>query len=321
MNEILKKITEIGLVPVMNIKDTEDAIPLARALYNGGLPIMEVMFRTDAAAESIRLITDAMPDFLVGAGTILTIEQAKKAVDSGAKFLVSPGFNSIIVKFAIENKIPIVPGCVTPTEIEAALEMGLEVLKFFPAIQMGGVSAMKLLSGPYPSVRFMPTGDLTIETAKEYLGFHKVAAAGGDFMLSYEDIKQKRFDKVEESVRQTITEYFNFKVAHFGMNCKSEEEAKTACEKLSDTLGLAMNPFEKCFFSGSLFEVMKSPFFNKCGHVAIGTKDADRAVAYLKRKGYKFHEETNAYDENGCLKCSYLDNDYNGFALHILKVD
>jgi 2-dehydro-3-deoxyphosphogluconate aldolase / (4S)-4-hydroxy-2-oxoglutarate aldolase len=319
MDNVLKQITGYGMIPVLNIQNKEDAIPLAEALTNGGLPLMEVMFRTEAAAKSIESIAKEFPSFCVGAGTVLTVEQARDAKSSGAKFIVSPNFDTKVVEYCLSENIPVVPGCITPSEVWQALSMGLEVLKFFPAIQMGGLRSMQLLSGPYPKVRFVPTGDLTRKEMNEYLSSSKVAAVGGDFMLSYDDINSRRFDKIEQSVRETILDHFDFHIAHLGVNCNSDSEAKSVCEALSSTLMQSVIPLEKCYFSGTLFEVLKTPFFNKAGHVAIGTRDAERAYLFLKAQGIQFHEETVTRDENGRVKAAYLSADFGGFALHLLQ--
>lgn len=316
---VLKEIAEIGMIPVLNIDKLERAIPLAKALKAGGLPLMEVMFRTPVAADCIKEISANMPDFIIGAGTILSEEQAQKAIDAGAKFLVSPGFNPKVVKFAVSKNIPIVPGCVSPTEVEAALDLGVKVLKFFPAVQCGGVPAMRLLSGPYPDVTFVPTGDLDKPLAYEYLGFNKVAAAGGDFMLKYEDIHSDNYEKITSDVAETISKYLNFHIAHVGMNASSNDEAGDLASRLSKTLFKEVLPNPVSTFVGSLVEVMHKPFYHERGHVAIGTRDATRAYHFLKRNGVEFIEDTITRTPNGQIICAYIKEDFNGFALHLLQ--
>lgn len=319
MSSVLKFIESYGMIPVLNIRREKDALPLAKALQKGGLPLMEVMFRTEAAAACIAQIAEEMPEFCIGAGTVLTVEQAEQAKQAGAKFIVSPNFDEKVVRYCVKEQVPVIPGCVTPSEVNRALSMGLTAVKFFPAIQMGGLKAMQLLSGPYPQVKFVPTGDLTRKEMNEYLTFPKVAAAGGDFMLSYEDLENRRFDRIEQSVRETILEHLDFHIAHIGINCPSAGDAKAVCESLSSALFQNVTEYEKSFFSGSLFEVMKAPFYNRSGHVAIGTRDAQRAYTFLKDSGIRFHEETLTRDENGRIKAVYLDADFGGFALHLLQ--
>lgn len=319
MVQILKTIDKIGMVPVMALSDVTTAIPLAKALQKGGIPVMEIMFRTPQAPDCIKAIADAMPDFIVGAGTVLTIEQVKCAVDHGAMFIVSPGSNPEIIKYCTENNIIVIPGCVTPSEIEQALGFGIEVVKFFPALQMGGISTINEVSGPYPSIKFMVTGSLQKYHIADLLVHRKVSAVGGDFMLTSSDITTGDFEHITLQVKETIADYLNFHIAHIGVNCNSSDEAKELCEKLSVVLGQKTFEFEKCFFSGSLFEVMKNPFYYEKGHIAIGTSDVKRAKYQLEQKGFVFMEETSSFDTNGDLKAIYLKENFGGYALHLLK--
>ncbi|MHB1394905.1 MAG: bifunctional 4-hydroxy-2-oxoglutarate aldolase/2-dehydro-3-deoxy-phosphogluconate aldolase [Clostridia bacterium] len=319
MNEILKQIGDIGIVPIMQLDSADDAVPLAKALNDGGIPLMEIMFRTPAAEESIKRISKEMPDFLVGAGTILSVEQAQKAIDAGAQFIVSPGFNPKVVKFCIDNNIPITPGCVTPTEIEAAIEMGIDVVKFFPAVQTGGVAAMNELSGPYPGVKFIATGGLTAETMCEYIKFDKLLAAGGGFMVEQSFIKNKEYDKVTELVAEVLHAMLGFEVGHVGINCTEDSQAKQLSKQLADLFSFPVSEFPKSYFPGKLFEVMKNPYFGVKGHISILTNDVPRAYAYFKRKGVPFREETAAYNKNGKLSVIYFEEEYGGFALHLAQ--
>ncbi len=316
---VMEAISRIGMIPVISIDKAERAVPLAKALSKGGLPLMEVMFRTEAAAEAIKRIAAEMPDFIIGAGTVLTVEQVKKAAECGAKFLVAPGFNPEVCKAAKEIGLPIVPGCTSPTEVEAARCLDLHVLKFFPAVENGGVPAMRLLSGPYPDVRFVPTGDLTRPLCNEYLAFHKVAAAGGDFMLSYDDIHADNYEKISQDVEETILGYLHFHIAHMGMSANSKEESIAMSTRLASVLNLGVRECAESSFAGKLFEVMYEPFFHSAGHVAIGTADATRAYHYLKRRGVEFYEDTVSYDQNGKIIAAYMKENFGGFALHLLQ--
>lgn len=319
MNEILKIIGDIGIVPIMQLDNAEDAVPLAMSLEAGGLPLMEIMFRTPAAEESIRRISSEMPDFLVGAGTILNIDQVKRAVAAGAKFIVSPGFNPKVVSYCVENNIPITPGCITPTEIEAAIELGIEVVKFFPAVQMGGVAAMNELSGPYPNIKFIATGGLTTELMCEYLRFDKLLAAGGGFMVKPEYLHNKEFDKITMLTNEVIHKMLGLKIGHVGINCDSEIEALGLSRRLSGLFDFGISDFPKSYFAGKLFEVMKSPYYGQKGHISILSSDVPRAYAFLKRKGVEFIEQTAGYDEKGKLSVIYLKEEFGGFALHLAK--
>lgn len=198
MNSIEEKIAGCGVVPVVVLEDAKDAAPLADALVKGGLPCAEVTFRTDAAEESIRIMTKAYPDMLVGAGTVLTTEQVDRAVAAGAEFIVSPGFDAEIVDYCIGKEIPVFPGCVTPSEVAQAVKRGLRVVKFFPAGQYGGVGTIKALAAPYTSVKFMPTGGVNAENLEEYLSCDKIACCGGSWMVKGSLVKAGEFEKIRE---------------------------------------------------------------------------------------------------------------------------
>jgi len=190
MHEVLERLHELKIIPVVKINDVEKAIPLAQALCLGGLPCAEITFRTAQAEEAIRRIAVAFPEMLVGAGTVLTIEQVDKAVAAGARFIVSPGFNPRVVDHCIALGIPITPGCSSPSDVEQALERGLEVVKFFPAENLGGVSMLKAISGPYGGLKFIPTGGINAKNISEYLAFTKVLACGGSWMVKDELINE-----------------------------------------------------------------------------------------------------------------------------------
>ncbi len=204
MMDMMKRIEEMGIVPVVVIEDAKQALPLAEALCAGGLPCAEVTFRTAAAREAIREMKKK-ENMLVGAGTVLSPEQVDEAVDAGAEFIVSPGFNRKVVRHCQEKGIPVIPGVCTPTEVEMALEEGIEVVKFFPAEAAGGIAMIKAMSAPYGSVRFMPTGGITTENLADYLSYNKVIACGGSFMVSKKLINEDQFGKIEELTREAVS--------------------------------------------------------------------------------------------------------------------
>ena len=202
MNEILAKIQEIGIIPVVVLDRVEDAIPLGKALVEGGLPCAEVTFRTEAAEECIRVMSENFPELFVGAGTVLTTEQVDRAVAAGAKFVVSPGLNPRIVKYCVEKGVVIVPGCAIPWDIEQALENGLEVVKFFPAEAIGGLKLIKAMAAPYVGVKFMPTGGINANNVREYLAYDRIVACGGSWMVSGKMIKEGKFDEITALVKE-----------------------------------------------------------------------------------------------------------------------
>ncbi|MDE6992915.1 MAG: bifunctional 4-hydroxy-2-oxoglutarate aldolase/2-dehydro-3-deoxy-phosphogluconate aldolase, partial [Lachnospiraceae bacterium] len=189
MKTIAEQFYEYGVVPVVVLEEAKDALPLAKALVEGGLPCAEVTFRTEAAEESIRLMSEKYPEMLVGAGTVLTTEQVDRAAAAGAKFIVSPGFDPEIVDYCLEKKIPVFPGCITPSEVAQAVKRGLQVVKFFPAEQAGGVAMIKAMAAPYTMVKFMPTGGISAKNLKDYLSFGKILCCGGSWMVKGDMIR------------------------------------------------------------------------------------------------------------------------------------
>lgn len=204
MNNVLEKIQELGIVPVVVLNDVKDAEPLAQALCDGGLPCAEVTFRTDAAEESIRIMSEKFPNMLIGAGTVLTTEQVDRAVTAGAKFIVSPGLNPRIVKYCVEKGILITPGCTNPSDIEQAIENGLEVVKFFPAEPAGGLKMIKAMAAPYVGMKFMPTGGINPSNVRNYLAYDRIVACGGSWMVDGKLVKAGEFDKITELVKDAV---------------------------------------------------------------------------------------------------------------------
>lgn len=202
MNETLEKLGQYGIVPVVVLNDSKDAEPLADALCEGGLACAEVTFRTKAAAESIKIMSEKHPEMLVGAGTVLTVEQVDEAVAAGAKFIVSPGLNSEVVKYCLDKNIAITPGVVTPSEMELAIELGLNIVKFFPAEPSGGLSMIKAVSAPYTMLKFMPTGGINPGNVKEYLKSDKIFACGGSWMVKGDLVDAGDFDKIKELTKE-----------------------------------------------------------------------------------------------------------------------
>ena len=204
MKTLEQQFYDYGVVPVVVLENAKDALPLAKALTEGGLPCAEVTFRTDAAEESIRLICREYPDVLVGAGTVLTTGQVDRAVAAGAKFIVSPGFDPEVVDYCLEKDIPVFPGCVTPSEVAQAAKRGMKVVKFFPAEQAGGIAMIKAMAAPYTTMRFMPTGGISAKNLKDYLSFGKILCCGGSWMVKGDLVKNGEFDKIRELTKEAV---------------------------------------------------------------------------------------------------------------------
>ena len=202
MTEMMNRLKKIGIIPVVVLNDAKDALPLGECLMKGGLPTAEVTFRTAAAEESIRRMAKAFPDMILGAGTVLSCEQADRAIDAGAKFIVSPGFNPRVTEHVLKKGVPMTPGICTPTEIEAALQFDLDVLKFFPAEPSGGLKMIKALAAPYVGLSFMPTGGINAENVRDYLKYDRIVACGGSWMVSGKLVKEGNFAEIGRLVRE-----------------------------------------------------------------------------------------------------------------------
>lgn len=199
-----RKIETAGIIPVVAIENIGNAIPLAQALSEGGLSVIEVTFRTECAKEAIKLISDEFPEMLVGAGTVITTSQVDEAIEAGASFIVSPGFDEEVVQYCLEREILVFPGVITPSEVMKAIKLGLEVVKFFPSETYGGLKAIKALSGPFPNMRYIPTGGINEKNVSEYLSFEKVIACGGTWMCSKALIHNQQFDEIKKITKQSV---------------------------------------------------------------------------------------------------------------------
>lgn len=319
MNEVLVQLGKIGIVPVIALDKASDAVALGKALCEGGLACAEVTFRTAAAEESIRILTKELPNMLVGAGTVLTTEQVDRAVAAGAKFIVSPGFNPRVVGYCTEKNIPIVPGCSSPSDIEQALEFGLEVVKFFPAEASGGLAKIKAMSAPYGQVKFMPTGGINSGNICSYLAFSKIVACGGSWMVDKKLVSEGRFDEITRLTKEAVDTILGFEIAHVGVNLESESEAESVADKYESVFGFAKKSGSSSVFAGSGVELMKAPYLGKMGHIAVRTNSIDRAVYHLEQKGVSFNQDSAKYDDKGNLKAIYLTEEFGGFAVHLVQ--
>ncbi len=317
MNPVLEAIGKIGLVPVIKIDDAAKALPLARALNAGGLPCAEVTFRTEAAADAIAEIARGTPETLVGAGTVINVELARRAVDSGARFVVAPGFNPSVVDFCVERGIPVVPGVNDPSGIEAALERGLDTVKFFPAEASGGVAMLDALAGPFANVTFMPTGGIGPSNLGEYARRKNVLAIGGSWMVPADLVAASDWDAVTALCRDAVLAVQGFSFAHVGINAADPAAAAEAAG-LFALLGLAPKEGASSIFCGTPVEVMKAPFRGAMGHIGISCWNLERSLAYLAKFGFASVPETEKR-EGGRLTVAYLDREIAGFACHLVR--
>lgn len=319
MKEIFSKIGQIGILPVIVLERPDDAEPLADALIKGGLPAAEVTFRTTAAREAIERIAKAFPEMLLGAGTVLTIDQVKAARDAGAQFIVTPGLNPMVVEYCVKENIPITPGIATPSELSRAVEYGLDVVKFFPAEANGGVEYLKAISAPFRSVYFIPTGGIDDTNLNNYLSFSRVLACGGSWMVKPDLLKNNQYDEITRRAAQAVNKMLNFTLRHIGINTTDAKEAEQVAGQIFNIVGFPMNFTTGSIFVGTQFEVLKRQYLGTHGHIAIGTNSIERAIAYLQRKGIGIKPETKN-EKDGKLQTVYLDVEIGGFALHLVQV-
>lgn len=315
---MMEKIEALGIVPVVKLNRAEDALPLARALAAGGLPIAEITFRTAAAEEAIRLISEAMPEMLVGAGTVLSIEQVKLARAAGSRFIVTPGFNPKVVRFCLEHDIPIFPGCPTSSDIEQALELGLKVVKFFPAEPLGGLATIKAVSAPYGGIRFMPTGGINEKNLNDYLACDRIIACGGSWMVKPELIDAGDFDGIEEMTRSAVRHMLGFELRHVGINCADAAEAERVAGRFSLLFGWPVKKGANSDFAGREIEALKQAGRGAKGHIAIATNSVKRALAYLEGMGAEIDPRSIA-TQCGKPVLAYLKEEIGGFAVHIVQ--
>lgn len=318
MENVLGRIGEIGLVPVIKIEDAKDAVPLAKALADGGLPVAEVTFRTSAAEESIRRIASEAPEVLVGAGTVLTVDQVKASVKAGARFIVSPGFNPKVAEYCVKEGVPITPGINNPSGIEAALELGIKTVKFFPAEQSGGLSMLKAMAAPYGDVSFIPTGGVGLDNMVSYLSWNRIVAVGGSWVAPADLIAAGKFEEITRLSSEAVAKVHGFELMHVGVNEKGEAEAAATAALLQSLFFLSSKPGNSSIFVGKAFEIMKGPYLGAHGHVGLSVNSVERALAWLKGKGVGTRPET-AKSEGGVLKVVYLDLEIAGFAIHVSR--
>ena len=318
MNEVLQRLSRTGIVPVIAIDDAEKAVPLARALTAGGLPAAEVTFRTAAGEEAIRRIARECPEVLVGAGSVLNLEQCGRALAAGARFIVSPGYNETLVNYCVEKGVPVLPGCANASDMTRAVNAGLKLVKFFPAEQSGGVSFLKALAPVFP-LDFMPTGGVNTKNLMDYLSFDRVAACGGTWMVKKDLISGGQWDEITRISREAVKTMLGFELRHVGINCADEAEAERTARSFCALLGLEYRPGNSSIFAGTAVECMKTPFLGTRGHLAIGTNSVDRAVYHLELQGAAFDESTRKTDAKGAAKSIYLKDEIGGFAVHLVQ--
>lgn len=307
-----------AVVPVVVLEEASRAVPTAKALLAGGIDAMEITLRTPAAMDAIRAVAEECPEMLVGAGTVLNLEQAKAVVAAGAKFVVSPGFDEEMVRWCVDNDVTVTPGCVTPTEIMSALKLGVDVIKFFPANVYGGLSAMKALSGPFGGVKFLPTGGVNGQNIGEYAAAPFIHTVGGSWVCTKADISAGNYDKITRLCKEAVAASLGFEIAHIGINTADADSAMSVAKQYDELFGFGVKDGNSSTFAGSGIEVMKSMYLGEKGHLAVRTNNIGRAVAFLEKKGY-FVDPSTAKCKGNKTIAVYLKNQVGGFAIHLLQ--
>lgn len=319
MNDIIRELSRIGILPVLKLDREEDAVPIGEALIRGGIPCVEVTFRTSAACGAIAKLSKECPDMLVGAGTVLTTGQVDEAVAAGARFIVTPGLNPMIVRYCQAKDIPIIPGINNPTGIEQAMVMGLDVVKFFPAQQSGGIEMIKAMGAPYINIAFLPTGGINYDNMIEYLTNKKVIAVGGSWIVNEKMINDGDFDGIARITREAVDRMLGFRMEHVGVNCPTAEDAEKNANICREAFSFDTNELPVSYFAGEGLEFMKSIGRGTNGHIAIRTNSVDRAVYHLKRRGIEVDMSTAQYNPDGSMRFVYLQEEIGGFAYHLVK--
>lgn len=311
MLSAIERIEQIGIVPVVAIPDAKDAVALGKALIDGGIPCAEITFRTAAGEQAIRNIARALPDMLLGAGTVLSADQADRAIDAGASFVVSPGFNPKVVDHCIAKGIPVLPGCATPSEMEQALERGLGAVKFFPAEPAGGLDYLRAVSGPYPSLRFMPTGGIGEDNLNRYLSFERVIACGGSWMVQKELIAAKDFATITARSKTAVARMLGLRLDRVDINAASEPATSEVRAIFEALFGLESD-------TGPV-GVVNEMSRGKYGTISVAANSAFRARAHLAQRGIFFDEASAEYGEDNRLSAIFLKDEIAGFAVRLIQ--
>lgn len=318
INSLVDELENIGIVPVIKLDKVENAEKLAKALRDGGINCAEVTFRAKGADEVISRMTKAYPDMLVGAGTVLSCEQVDSAIKAGAKFCVAPGLNPKVVKHCLDKGVPFAPGLSSASEIEQALELGLDFVKFFPAEQAGGVAYIKSVCGPYTSMRFMPTGGVTADNINSYLAYNKVVCCGGSWIVPSKLLDAEDWAGITALCREAIDKMLDFTMVHVGLNCANPEEAESVADEFENAFGFTKKVGNSSVFASTYMEMMKKPFKGTHGHIAVATNSVKRALYQLKARGYEADETSIKYNAEGVMNVAYLKREFGGFAVHLV---
>ena len=319
MTPVLQRVYEIGIIPVIAFNDVDEAIPLCKALMDGGLPAAEVTFRTACAEECIRKIHEELPDMLLGAGTVLTNDQADRAMAAGASFVVAPGYDPNVTQHVIDKGGLMMPGTCSAGEMQQAMNQGCEAIKFFPAEANGGVDMLKNIGAALKTAKWMCTGGVNAKNVNTYLANPQIIAVGGTWMCKSDKIKAGAWDDITAACKEAVDVMLGLELGHIGINCADDAEALKTAELLGSLLSKAVAPGNSSIFVGNKeFEIMKKPGRGTHGHIAIKCNSIDRAVYHLGQRGVKFDMDSMV-NKNGKNIAIYLADEVAGFAIHLVQ--
>ena len=319
MNPVLQRVYEIGIIPVIAFNDVDEAIPLCKALMDGGLPAAEVTFRTACAEECIRKIHEELPDMLLGAGTVLTNDQADRAMAAGASFVVAPGYDPNVTQHVIDKGGLMMPGTCSAGEMQQAMNQGCEAIKFFPAEANGGVDMLKNIGAALKTAKWMCTGGVNAKNVNTYLANPQIIAVGGTWMCKSDKIKAGAWEDITAACKEAVDVMLGLELGHIGINCADDAEALKTAELLGSLLSKAVAPGNSSIFVGNKeFEIMKKPGRGTHGHIAIKCNSIDRAVYHLGQRGVKFDMDSMV-NKNGKNIAIYLADEVAGFAIHLVQ--
>ncbi|WP_428066201.1 bifunctional 4-hydroxy-2-oxoglutarate aldolase/2-dehydro-3-deoxy-phosphogluconate aldolase [Candidatus Proelusimicrobium volucris] len=316
-NDIFAEINKIGLLPQFDLKENLDPVSLAEALSRASLPCAEIGFSPDAEPH-IKAITSKLPDFIIGVRGVKDVEALKRAVSAGAKFFTGFDGEGELGRYCLENDIPFIPSCSTAGEIEAALQEGLTTVKFFPAEQAGGLSALKTLGEAYPEVKFL-LGGVSEEDFVKYADYEKVIGFCAPWLMPAKAVKEGDFAQMEALARANVSKMLGFFLKHVGINSADEKESNATADAFEKLFGFKKQDFGGAYFNDTFVEVMKKPFYGRHGHIAIGVNNMERALYRFRKAGVAFIEESAGYNPDGSLRVIYFKEEIGGFAVHIVQ--
>ena len=319
MQPVLKLLGEVGILPAVNLDNLGDAVPLGKALVAGDVAAVRVSFSSDAAEETLRALASGVEGLIVCAEGVSCTDQVKRAVAAGARCVFTSGFDPEVIGYCLENEIAVVPRVESVSQIEAVLKMNLEIVRFFSAAPLDALSQLKTLSVLYPGIRYFVPEGIDPKKLCDYFAFDKVHAVGGDWIVDSDLSSAGRFDEITRRAREAVLEMHGFSLLHVGINCADAEQSMALAQKMAFLFGFAVRERPNSNFAGLGFELMKRPDRGEKGHLALGTRDAARASAFLERKGIRSLPGTERYNDDGTLRRIYLDLDIAGFAVHLRR--